>query len=76
MDEKHLIDFKKYDFVKILGVNCGSKFRKRLSDLGLFDGSEVEIIKNDNFGPLIIKIFNSKIALGRGESNKIYAKKI
>ena len=76
MIKTFLIDFKAGDFVKILGVNCGDRFKKRLSSLGIFNGSEVEIIKNDNFGPLIIKIFNSKIAFGRGQANKIYAKKI
>jgi len=62
--------------VKILSVNCGRNLSRRLSDLGLFEDTEVEIIKNDNSGPIIIKILNSKIALGRGEANKIYGKKI
>jgi len=71
-----LIDFKEGDRIKVKCVECGMNFRRRLIDLGLFDGAEVEIIKNDRFGPLILKIFNSKIALGRGQAAKIYGEKI
>ncbi|KKR24192.1 MAG: hypothetical protein UT55_C0069G0008 [Candidatus Peregrinibacteria bacterium GW2011_GWE2_39_6] len=53
---------------EILKVDCGKNFTGRLCDLGLFEG--------DHFGPLILKILNSKIALGRGEAAKIYAKEI
>ncbi|KKR08217.1 MAG: hypothetical protein UT36_C0008G0057 [Candidatus Peregrinibacteria bacterium GW2011_GWF2_39_17] len=61
---------------EILKVDCGKNFTGRLCDLGLFEGTNVTIVKNDHFGPLILKILNSKIALGRGEAAKIYAKEI
>jgi len=71
-----LIEFEKGDRVKIKCVKCGQNFKRRLGELGLFDGAEIEIAKNDKFGPLLIKIFDSKIALGQGEAGKIYGKKI
>ena len=74
--EKTLADFKNGEKIKVLSVNCGRNLSRRLCDLGLFEGTEIEIFKNDNFGPLIIKILNSKIALGRGEAEKIYGEKI
>ena len=67
---------KERDKIIITHLECGMNLRKRLMELGLFDGSEIEIIKNDSSGPLIIKIFESKIALGRGESQNIYGNKI
>ena len=76
MERKQLSDFKKGEKAKIQKIDCGRDFSRRLCALGLFDGIEVEIIKNDNFGPIIIKILNSKIALGRGEASKIYGEKI
>ena len=74
--KKTLIEFKPGDKVKIGGVDCGMNFNRRLCELGLFDGTEVKVIKNDKFGPLIIKIFDSRIALGRGQARKIYGRKI
>ncbi len=73
---KSINNFKSGEIVKIKCVECGSAFKHRISELGLFDGSEIEIIKNDNCCPIIIKIFNSKIALGQGEASKIYGEKI
>jgi Fe2+ transport system protein FeoA len=48
--------FKKGDKLIIKYLECGQNFKKRLMELGLFNGGEIEIIKNDNFAPLIIKI--------------------
>ena len=76
MEPQILSQFSMNEKVRITSVFCGREFSRRLCDLGLFEGTEMEIIKNDKFGPLIIQIFNSKIALGRGEANKIYAQKI
>ena len=76
MQREKLPQFKKGEKLKVLGVNCGKEFSRRLSDLGLFTGAELEIIKNDDFGPIIIKILNSKLALGRGEASKIYVQTI
>jgi len=74
--KRSLDQFQIGEKVKIECVNCGLGFRRRLCELGLFDGAEVEIVKNDRFGPLIIKIFNSKIALGRQQTRRIYGKKV
>jgi Fe2+ transport system protein FeoA len=76
MNQKSLSQFKKEEKIKILNLNCGREFSRRLCALGLFEGSEIEIIKNDDSGPIIVKIMNSKIALGQGEAYKIYGKKI
>lgn len=73
---KNIINFKSGEKLKIKCINCNSIFARRISELGLFDGSEIEIVKNDNFYPVIIKIFDSQIALGRGEAQKIYGEKI
>ncbi len=74
--QKPLDQFQPGARIKIECVRCGLGFQRRLCELGLFDGAEVEIVKNDRFGPLIIKILNSKIALGRHQARRIYGQKI
>ncbi len=74
--EKELSQFKTGEKVKISEINCGKNFSRRLYDFGLFEGTEIEIIKNNNSCPIIIQIMDSKIALGQGEAHKIHGKKI
>ncbi|MFH1642242.1 MAG: FeoA family protein [Nanoarchaeota archaeon] len=57
--------------VKVNCVDCGAGLKKRLCDLGLYDGSIINIVKNDVSGPVIIKLKDSKLAIGRGQANKI-----
>ena len=75
MHQKVLSQFNNGETIKILAIDCGRRFARRLSDLGLFEGTEIEVVKNDKFHPIIIQILNSKIALGQGEANKIYGTK-
>jgi Fe2+ transport system protein FeoA len=74
--KKKLSDFKNGDQIKIKSIACGANFNRRLLELGLFEGSEVKIIKNDNHSPLILGIFDSKVAIGKAEAEKIYGEKI
>jgi ferrous iron transport protein A len=62
---------KEGEKVKIHCVDCGRGLKNRLLDLGLYEGTVVEVIKNDIHGPVIIKILDSRIVLGRGQAHKI-----
>ena len=61
--------------VDIFCVNCGLGIKKRLCDLGLYDNTKIKIIKNDISGPIIIKVKDSKLVIGRGQANKIIVRK-
>jgi len=74
--KKNINEFRKGDQIRITHIDCGRNIKKRLTELGLFLGSSLEIIKNDKFNPVVLGIFDSKIALGRGEASKIYGEKI
>ncbi len=76
MQQKKLSQFEKGEKIEILNINCKKEFAKRLCALGFFEGTETEIIKNDNIYPIILQVLNSKIALGQKEANEIYGKKI
>jgi ferrous iron transport protein A len=62
--------------VEIYCVKCGHRLKKRLCDLGLFDGTIINIIKNDKSGPLVIKVKDSKIVVGRGQAEQINVEEI
>lgn len=44
---------------------------KRLYEMGLHSGAEILVKKNDNFGPLILAVHGSRIAVDRKLSEKI-----
>ena len=54
---------------KILG---GSEMQRRLNDMGLVPGTEVEIVSNDGGGPLIVSVYDSRLMLGSGMASKIW----
>lgn len=68
--------FKAGDTVSIEKIICKDNVCQRLGELGLYLGAEIHVIKNDNFGPMVLKIFDSQIALGLIEAQKIYGIKI
>lgn len=54
----------------IENIYGGKKLRKRLYEMGFNKGTEVRVVKND-VGPLIVSIYGSKVAIGRGMAEKI-----
>ena len=57
--------------VLIKEISSGVNLKKRLSDLGIYEGVEVNIVRNDFSGPVIVSVLDSKVILGRGEAHKI-----
>ena len=64
---------KEGNYVTIQQINGGLKIKKRLEEIGLIPGKEIEIIKPGP-GPVVIKILSTKVALGFGEAMKIIVK--
>jgi len=55
--------------VKVTAINAGKNCKYKLSELGIFQGTELEILSN--VGALILMINNSRYILGRGMAEKI-----
>ncbi len=49
---------------------------KRLESMGLRNGKQVEMLTNQGTGPLLLKVDESRIALGRGIAKKIMVVKV
>jgi len=57
------------------GVVCeltgGSHFRSRMASLGFTPGVRVKMVQNYGHGPLIVSVRGARVALGRGEAEKV-----
>lgn len=49
----------------------GKDFANRAVCMGLIPGAEVMVVQNYGRGPLIVAIQETRLALGRGEANKV-----
>jgi Fe2+ transport system protein FeoA len=49
----------------------GQAFWSRLAPLGFFPGARLRVIQNMGRGPLLIAVCDTRVALGRGEADKI-----
>lgn len=58
---------------KIIG---GQEIRQRLTAMGLLPGQIVMVVRNGHPGPLVVKVKESKIVLGREMAQKIKVEKI
>ncbi len=70
-----IIAFSQGQKVKIKAIKSGKGLQKRLEAMGLGLNKVVEIVKTPP-GPIIVKVENSKIALGFGEASKIYGEPV
>ena len=50
----------------------GQVLTSRLATLGFTPGTELTMVQNYGWGPLIVQVRDTRIALGRGEARKIH----
>ena len=60
--------------LKIVALLGATHFVRRLAELGLGLGSIIQIVQAQGFGPVIIEVSGSRIALGHGMTDKILVK--
>ncbi len=56
----------------VAGMQGGRGLLCRMTSLGFTPGAEVTVVQNYGRGPLIARVRDARIALGRGEAGKIY----
>jgi len=62
--------------VEFLGVDAGKTLTNHLTSLGLLPGQRFKVIKNDFQSAFILKVKESRVALGKGMAKKIIVKEI
>ncbi len=56
--------------VKLVAITAGRRLRHRLTELGLTPGVELEVMQAQG-GPLLVSVYNSRLALGQGMAHAI-----
>lgn len=64
------------EWVQICNMQGGHQFLSRLISLGFTPGAEVHVVQNFGRGPIIVKLRDSRVALGRGEASKILVQRL
>jgi len=57
-------------FAKINSVQGGEGMCKKIMEMGMSTGAIIKIMKNDS-GPLIVKVGETRLVLGRGMAQKV-----
>jgi Fe2+ transport system protein FeoA len=57
--------------VQIRRMNGGHQFLSRLASLGFTPGAHLQVVQNYGHGPIIVRLRDTRVALGRGEAKKI-----
>jgi len=60
------------EVVKLAGGHC---MLSRMTALGFTPGADVMVVQNYGRGPLIARVRNARIALGRGEAERVYVRR-
>lgn len=53
----------------------GSEMMHRLAALGLTEGASLVVLQNPRRGPLLVRVRDTRVAIGRGEAAKILAER-
>lgn len=52
-------------------IRGGEEFNRRMLTLGFTPGTEITVIQNFRWGPILVMVRDMRVALGRGEALKI-----
>lgn len=55
----------------IASVTGGRTVKSRLASLGLLPGQQVQVVRLPQFGPIVVSVKGTRLALGRGVAHKI-----
>ncbi|MGD2176461.1 MAG: FeoA family protein [Anaerolineae bacterium] len=60
---------------EVVRLAGGHGILSRMTALGFTPGADVTVIQNYGRGPLIARVRNARIALGRGEARRVYVRR-
>lgn len=60
-----------HQYGDVFALRGGHEFVSRLAALGFIPGAPIKVVQNFGVGPLIVRIRDTRIALGREEAHKV-----
>ncbi len=69
--KRPLSKVKAGETVTLAGIEAGRELHSRLAAMGLVSNVEITVVSNNEPGPFVISVKNSKMMLGRGMAHKI-----
>ena len=76
ISEQSLLNINVGQKVQLIRVDAGEDLKSRLAALGMVPNVQITIISKDRPGPFVVSFKGSRIALGRGMTEKIIVKPI
>lgn len=71
-----LIDVPEGIFIRIVSYRAGRRASFRLMEMGMIIGEKIKIITKQPYGPVLVEVKDSRIAIGRGLAMKIIVEEI
>jgi len=62
---------KEGDILVLKDFNGCDNLALRLTAMGLYKGSQLTVVHNTGQGPMVISVFDSRLALGRSIADKL-----
>lgn len=60
---------------EVVSLTGGRGLLSRMTALGFTPGADVEVIQNYGRGPIIARVRDARIALGRGEARRVHVRR-
>ncbi len=57
---------------RVASLDSGCSCASRLRSLGVTVGSELQLVKRNNWGPVLVAIGGTRLAIGRGMARQIH----
>jgi len=57
-------------------LDGGNEFSGRLAAMGLVLGAALQVMQNSGKGPMLVRVRDTRLALGRGEAQRILVERV
>ena len=67
---------KNGELVEVVKLVGGKSFIDKLASMGIYSGTKLKIIRDGDYGAMILGVGNTRIGIGRGMAQKILVRPV